>query len=168
MFRCMTEGDGKKCGFVVDLNIHRVIETSMITYASLIKPSDHPRDAVRHILQERIINLNGDDWMTSFGNGTSKMNELCNSIYNIYSSNTEKALQHFIERLHFKEVILSTDEQKLFNIIFGNSNITPKQVKTIQRLLDDSDEDVNVRVGIEPIGSIGSESDSSDESDNPP
>lgn len=165
MFRCMTEGDGKKCGFVVDLNIHRVIETSMITYASLIKPSDHPRDAVRHILQERIINLNGDDWMTSFGNGTSKMNELCNSIYNIYSSNTEKALQHFIERLHFKEVILSTDEQKLFNIIFGNSNITPKQVKTIQRLLDDSDEDVNVRVGIEPIGSIGSDSEGSESSE---
>jgi len=171
MFRCMTEGDGKKCGFVVDLNIHRVIETSMITYASLIKPSDHPRDAVRHILQERIINLNGDDWMTSFGNGTSKMNELCNSIYNIYSSNTEKALQHFIERLHFKEVILSTDEQKLFNIIFGNSNITQKQIKTIQRLLDDSDEDVNVRVGIEPIRNPvieeGSESDNSDESNSP-
>ena len=165
MFRCMTEGDEKKCGFVVDLNIHRVIETSMITYASLIKPSDHPRDAVRHILQERIINLNGDDWMTSFGNGTSKMNELCNSIYNIYSSNTEKALQHFIERLHFKEVILSTDEQKLFNIIFGNSNITSNQVRRIQRLLDDSDEGVNVRVGIEPIGQIGSESDSSDSSE---
>ena len=27
MFRCMTEGKNKKCGFVVDLNIHRVIET---------------------------------------------------------------------------------------------------------------------------------------------
>jgi len=57
MFRCMTEGDGKKCGFVIDMNIHRVIETSIITYASLIKPSDHPRDAVRYLLQERIINL---------------------------------------------------------------------------------------------------------------
>ncbi len=122
MFRCMTEGDGKKCGFVVDMNIHRVIETSIITYASLIKPSEHPRDASRYILQERIINLNGDDWMTTFGNGSSKIDELCHNIYNIYSSNTEKALQHFIERLRFKDIILSKDDQKLFNAIFSYSN----------------------------------------------
>jgi hypothetical protein len=43
MFRCMTEGKNKKCGFVVDLNIHRVIETSVINYASLIKPDIHPK-----------------------------------------------------------------------------------------------------------------------------
>ena len=47
MFRCMTEGKNKKCGFVVDLNIHRVIETSVINYASLIKPDIHPRDATK-------------------------------------------------------------------------------------------------------------------------
>ena len=31
--------------FCVDLNIHRVIETSIINYASLIKPDIHPREA---------------------------------------------------------------------------------------------------------------------------
>jgi len=35
--------EDKKCGFVVDLNIHRVIETSVINYASLIKPDIHPK-----------------------------------------------------------------------------------------------------------------------------
>ena len=48
----MTEGKDKKCGFVIDLNIHRVIETSLINYASLIKPEKHPREATQYILQE--------------------------------------------------------------------------------------------------------------------
>ena len=69
MFRCMTPGKNKKCGFVVDLNIHRIIETSVINYASLIKPDIHPRDATKFILQERLINLNADHWMPCFGNG---------------------------------------------------------------------------------------------------
>ena len=53
MFRCMTEGKNKNCGFVVDLNIHRVIETSVINYASLIKPDIHPREATKFILEEK-------------------------------------------------------------------------------------------------------------------
>ena len=73
MFRCMTEGKNKKCGFVIDLNIHRVIETSVINYASLIKPDIHPRDAIKFILQERLINLNGDHWMPSFENDIQKL-----------------------------------------------------------------------------------------------
>ena len=81
MFRCMTEGRNKKCGFVVDLNIHRVIETSVINYASLIKPDIHPRDATKFILQERLINLNGDHWMPSFGNDDSKITALSENVY---------------------------------------------------------------------------------------
>jgi len=154
MFRCMTEGDGKRCGFVIDMNIQRVIETSIITYSSLIKPSDHPRDAIRYILQERIINLNGDDWMTSFGNIPSKIDEFCHTIYNIYSSNTERALQHFIERLRFKDILLSKDEQKMFNTIFSGSNakITQKQKVDIKLLLDEHSE--KIKNGIEKVGEI--------------
>ena len=77
MFRCMTEGKNKKCGFVVDLNIHRVIETSVINYASLLKPDIHPIDATKFILQEKLINLNGDHWIPSFRNDVSKITALC-------------------------------------------------------------------------------------------
>ena len=68
---------------IVDLNIHRVIETSIINYSSLIKPDIHPREASQFILQERLIILNGDHWMPSFGNGVSKINALCENIYEI-------------------------------------------------------------------------------------
>ena len=58
----LTEGKNKKCGFVVDLNIKRVVETSIVNYASIIKPKKHPRKACKYLFKERIINLNGDHY----------------------------------------------------------------------------------------------------------
>ena len=76
-----TEGENKKCAFVIDLNIHRAIGTSIINYASLIKPDKNETEACKYILQERLINLNGDHWMSSFGNDESKLNTLCKNIH---------------------------------------------------------------------------------------
>jgi hypothetical protein len=127
VFRCMTEGKHKKCGFVVDLNIHRVIETSVINYASLIKPDIHPREAVKFILQERLVNLNGDHWLPSFGYSFSKITELCENVYKLYSVNTEKVVDHLLNRLSFKEILLTKEEQKKINDMFSNTTPTKKQ-----------------------------------------
>jgi|APGre2960657373_1045057.scaffolds.fasta_scaffold01643_4 hypothetical protein len=149
MFRCMTEGKNKKCGFVVDLNIHRVIETSIINYASLIKPDIHPRDAIKFILQERLINLNGDHWMPSFGNNVSKITALCENVYESYSSNTEKALNHLLNRLRFKEILLTKEEQKIFNAMFSNTTPTKIQKELIDKLLEEDEEKEKIKKGIE-------------------
>lgn len=148
MFRCMTEGKNKKCGFVIDLNIHRIIETSVINYASLIKPDIHPRDATKFILQERLINLNGDHWIPSFGNDVSKITALCENVYELYSSNTENALNHFLNRLRFKELFMSNEEQKLFNSMFSNTTPSQKQRELMDKLLDE-DEEEKIKKGIE-------------------
>ena len=112
MFRCMTEGKNKKCGFVVDLNIHRVIETS-VNYASLIKPDIHPREAVKFILTERLITLNGDHWMSSFGNNEEKMiDTFCADVYEMYSSNTENALKHLLNRIRYRKYLLTEEEKE--------------------------------------------------------
>ena len=147
MFRCMTEGKNKKCGFVVDLNIHRVIETSVINYASLIKPDIHPREATKFILQERLINLNGDHWMPSFGNDVSKITALCKNVYELYSSNTENALNHFLNRLRFKEILLTKEERKIFNAMFSNTTPTKIQKELIDKLLEEDEE--KIKKGIE-------------------
>lgn len=149
MFRCMTEGTNKNCGFVVDLNIHRVIETSVINYASLIKPDIHPRDATKFILQERLINLNGDHWMPSFGNDVSKITALCENVYEMYSSNTENALNHFLNRLRFKEILLTKEEQKIFNAMFSNTTLTKIQKELIDKFLEEDEEDDKIKKGIE-------------------
>jgi hypothetical protein len=163
MFRCMTEGKNKKCGFVIDLNIHRVIETSVINYASLIRPDIHPRDAIKFILQERLINLNGDHWIPSFGNDVSKINDLCKNVYELYSSNTENALNHFLNRLRFKEIILTKEEQKVFNIIFSITTPTKKQKELIDKLLD---EEEKIKKGIEKTKVDNKDIDTSSETSN--
>lgn len=149
MYRCMTEGKNKKCGFVVDLNIHRVVEVSMLHYATLIKPDIHPRDALKYLLQERLINLNADYWMPAFGNHESKINTICENMYEIYSSNTENALNYFLNRLRFKEILLTKEEQKIFNAMFSNIAPTKIQKELIDKLLEDDDEKEKIKKGIE-------------------
>lgn len=151
MFRCMTEGKNKKCGFVIDLNIHRVIETSIINYGSLIKPHSHPREATKFILQERLINLNGDHWMGSFGNNNSNINSLCENIYEIYSSNTKKALDYLLNRIRFKEIILTKEEQKILNDMFSNITHTKQQKELIDNLIENDEE--KIKKGIEKTNS---------------
>ena len=166
MFRCMTEGKNKKCGFVVDLNIHRVIETSVINYASLIKPDIHPREATKFILQERLINLNGDHWMPSFGNDVSKITSLCENVYEMYSSNTENALNHFLNRLCFKEILLTKEEQKIFNAMFNNTTPTKIQKELIDQLLEEDKEEEKIKKGIENTKVDNEDIDTSSETSN--
>ena len=164
MFRCMTEGKNKKCGFVIDMNIHRFINKVLVKYAMTVKPTEHPRKAVKYMLQERLINLNPDHWMSSYGYNDTEIDTLCKSIYDIYSSDTENALEQLLRRLKFKEVLLSQDEQKIFNTLFSNTNITEEQKKEINKsiagdlkenikegnektVIQDSDDEINEESG---------------------
>jgi hypothetical protein len=166
MFRCMTEGKNKKSGFVIDLNIHRVIETTVINYASLIKPDKHPKEATKYILQERLINLNGDHWMPAFGHNETNINTICADVYELYSSNTENALNYFLNRLVFKEILLSKNEQEIFNTMFNNINPTKQQQELIEKLIENED-DTQIKKGIEKIkvDTIDSDIESNIESD---
>ena len=103
---------------MIDLNIHRVIETSVINYASLIKSDIHPRDATKFILQERLINLNGDHWMPSFGNDISKITALCENVYEIYSSKLNGALNDILNRFNLKMELFSSGSYEVFISIF--------------------------------------------------
>ena len=150
MFRSMTEGKNKKCGFVFDLNIHRAIET-FVNYASLIKPDIHPREATKYILQERLINLNGDHWLPSFGNAVTNIDRMCENVYEIYSSNTVNALNNFLNRLSFKNIILTNGEQKLFHAMFSNISPTNTQREQLELLLNHSHENTTIKKGIEKI-----------------
>lgn len=147
MYRCMTEGENKKCAFVIDLNIHRAIGTSIINYASLIKPDKNETEACKYILQERLINLNGDHWMSSFGNDESKLNTLCKNIHDIYVSKPKEALINILNRLRFKEILLTKEEQIIFNTMFSNVKPTKQQKELIDKII--SSEEEKIKKGIE-------------------
>jgi hypothetical protein len=150
MFRAMTEGKNKKCGFVIDLNLNRTIDTSIIEYSSLIKSDVHPKEAVQYILQERLINLNGDHWLPIFGNSLDSIHSISEQIYTIYTSNTQKALHQFLNRIKFKQIILSDTEQKVMNALFSStSKVTQSELDEIKQgieqlkidIVEDEDED---------------------------
>ena len=167
MFRSMTGGANKKCGFVIDLNIHRVINKILIEYSSIIKPNSHPKEGIKFILKERLLSLNSNHWKHTFGfNEEIKLEELTNRIYDIYSSNAENALKHFLDRLCFKKILLGKEDQKIFNALFSSITPTKKQREIIDNLM--KDEDTNIKKGIERT-SIESEtsSDAEDAEDEP-
>ena len=163
MFRSMTPGTGKKCGFVVDLNLSRVVDTS-VSYASLLKPDLHPRDAIQFILQERLLNLNGDHWMAAFGRGPSDIGVLCGRLYDIYSSKAEQALRHFLDRLRLKHVLLAKEDQLLFNTMFITTSPPVKIRKEIVEIITKGEE--GVKQGVEKTAITNpDESDEKDKED---
>ena len=121
MFRCMTERKGKTHGFVVDLNIHRLIGTTLVNYAEIIRPNMQIKDSLNYILNEQLITLNCDHLIPCAENIENTILSLSSKVYSIYSSNTERVLSHFLDRLKFSEILLNSEEQKAFNRYFVHS-----------------------------------------------
>jgi hypothetical protein len=147
MFRCMTEGKNKRNGFVIDLNIHRIIQ-NMIDYALIIKPEKHPEKTIKYILQERLISLNGDDWMASFGNNKNKLLEICKDIYKIYSIDIGNAIDTFINKINF-DIKLSLEDQEILNRLFKDSLNSSKNKELLEEFIEEKKKELNK--GIEKI-----------------
>lgn len=147
MFRCMTEGEGKKRGFVIDPNIHRVVETILLEYGSIVKPDFHPKDAIRYLLQERLINLNSDHWKPCFGHGSSQLITLTNSIHEVYSSRMSGALENLFRRMSLKQNLFSKNEYDMMKTIFLNHHLSKENKKKLLEELEQAEEEI--KKGIE-------------------
>ena len=126
IFRGMTEAANKKFGFVIDLNIHRVINTIM-EYGSKIKPLDHPIKAIYYMLKERLIGLNSTHWNREFRE-LQALEHFCGHVYDIYSSSNENVIDQLITRLKSR-LLLSTTSNELFNSNFDIRNPTAKKIQ---------------------------------------
>jgi len=58
MYRCMTEGNNKKIGFVIDLNISRVLNTC-INYA-VHKKENNIENKIKYLINNHLINIDVD------------------------------------------------------------------------------------------------------------
>lgn len=146
MFRCMTEGEGKKRGFVVDPNIHRVVETILLEYGSIVKPNFHPKESVKYLLQERLINLNSDHWKPCFGHGSSQLTTLTDTIYEVYSSRLSGALENLFRRMSLKQDMFSKNEYDMMKCIFNNLHLSKDNKK---KLLEEIQKEEQVKKGVE-------------------
>lgn len=149
MFRCMTEGDGKKRGFVIDPNLHRVVETTLLQYGSIVKPDSHPKESTRYLLQERLINLNSDHWKPCFGHGSSQLTTLTDTIYDVYSSRMSGALENLFKRMSLKHDLFSKNEHDVMKTIFHTPHLSNNKNNRLLEELRDVCNDEKVKKGIE-------------------
>lgn len=142
MFRSMTEGENKKLGFVIDLNIKRAIEISLINYCDLLNKNMHPIESIKYIIEEKLINLNADHWMPTFGNKKIVIEELSKYCYEIYISEPLKALSNNLNKLRYKKIKILYDDQMLLNKYFINSKSKIHNINLITK-------DNSIKDGIE-------------------
>jgi hypothetical protein len=72
---------------------------------------------------------------------------LCNYVYEIYSSDSERVLKDSLERLRFKKVVLTEEEQRIYNDSF--SNVTPPKMQAPQGPVDkEGDQEGTIKSGV--------------------
>jgi len=135
MFRCMTESYDvnypKYDGFVIDLNIHRVIQQIFIEYASILKPKLNTKDAIKYLLRTNIIKFNKDKLIRKNEDFVEKYS---NKIYQIYTKNTETAISHYLKKISNKCILLDNADT---NTIMNLFELNKKNYKKEEIILED-------------------------------
>jgi hypothetical protein len=115
MYRCMTEAPGKKCGFVVDLNINRVLNTVM-NY-SLHKSKLNTEEKIKYIVEHNLINIDSDYFL----NEQFDPNEIINNLLKLWKDdNPINIIQNLLKNLEI-EIKLISEDQLLLNKNFTKS-----------------------------------------------
>jgi len=155
MYRCMTEALNKKCGFVVDLNINRVLNTIM-DY-SLHKKELNTENKIRYIVENNLINIDSDYFL----NKKVSHEGIINNLLEVWKKDPINSLRQFFKNIEDEILEISNDDQKSLNDIFSKSFNKNNNEKI---LLGDTDELQEL-----PNGKIikkDSDNDSNSDSDN--
>jgi len=143
MYRCMTEtinnsdtagiNNGvKKIGFVVDLNISRVLNT-MLDY-NVYKKDLNIEQKMEYLVENNLINIDSD----LFENKTNK-SKLIEKLLHIWKSDPINNLKTLLRKIEENVIDLETKDQKLINQYF-TSSIGDEKVNVKVQFDDESDE----------------------------
>jgi len=115
MYRCMTEAPNKKCGFVVDLNINRVLNTIM-DY-SLYKKDLNTENKIKYIVENNLINIDSDYFL----NKKVSHEEIINNLLEIWKKDPINSLRKLLKNIEDEILEISNEDQKSLNNIFTKS-----------------------------------------------
>lgn len=116
MYRCMTEGERKKYGFVVDLSISRVLNTC-INYT--IHDNDKGIDEkIRYLIENHLITID-DDMMK---HQKLKTDEIVSKLMNIWKLDPVNSFKSLLRNLDGECIEFDSSTQKEINKIFMNSS----------------------------------------------
>jgi hypothetical protein len=133
MYRCMTEGQNKKMGFVVDLNISRVLQTC-INY-TVYKNSKSVEDKIKYLVENYLINIDIDMMQSKKLNSDGIVKKLMD----IWKGDPINNFRSLLRNLDNDCTIFDNPTQKLLNTSFTNS-LKDNKVNSTVEFKDDDDE----------------------------
>ena len=125
MYRCMTEAENKYYGYVVDLNVSRVINTC-INY-NIHNKSLNMEDKIKYLIENHLINIDADYFVNKEINST----KLIEKIINIWRDDPINNFKILLKNLDDNYDEFDNDTQKLINNSFSNT-IKDKITMTIE------------------------------------
>jgi hypothetical protein len=162
MYRCMTEsinnGDNdkinsgiKKMGFVVDLNISRVLNTCL-DY-KVYKKDLNVEQKISYLVENNLINIDNDLFQ-----GKENKTKLVEKLLNIWKADPINNLKILLKKIEENVIEMDTKDQKMMNQYFTSSN---------------KDESINVKVQFDeesdqalPTGKVTIKQDTNEVCDN--
>jgi len=117
MMRSMTESltTPKKCGFVVDLNTNRVLNT-VLDYGIHNKELNN-ENKLKYLIENRLINID-DDYFT---NKTIDSNKMVNKLLEIWNNDPVNHIKNILKRIENEIVNVDNEDQKILNKLFLKS-----------------------------------------------
>jgi site-specific DNA-methyltransferase (adenine-specific) len=155
MYRCMTEGDNKKLGFVIDLNISRVLHTCINYTVFLEKNSKNVEDKIKYIVENHLINIDIDMMQSKKLNS----NDIVKKLMDIWKSDPINNFRSLLQNLDNDFTIFDNPTQKLLNTSFTNS-LKDNKVNSTVEFKDEDDELQVLQSGKKKYKDSASESDS--------
>ena len=134
MYRCMTESsDGeKKCGFVVDMNVSRVLNT--IIDFTIHNKSLNSMQKLEYIVNNNLIKIDSD----LFGSKENKT-KLIQTLTDIWRSNPQNEVKTTMRRIENCDFEVDVEDQEKLNKNFKTSIDSKKNGQNVK--FDDDNED---------------------------
>lgn len=144
MYRCMTEGSQKKFGFVVDLNISRVLNTC-VNY-TIYKNNKSTEDKIKYLIENHLINIDVDIMEQKKLNSDAIVSKLME----IWKSDPINSFKSLLRNLDNDYVEFDTSTQKMINKSF-TSSLKDDKVNTTIEIKNEDDELQELPSGKEKI-----------------
>ena len=158
MYRCMTEGENKKIGFVVDLNISRVLNTC-VNY-TVYKNEKSIDDKIKYLIHNHLINIDVDMML----NKKINSDMIVKKLMDIWKEDPINSFRTLLRKLDNDYVEFDNSTQKLINKTF-TKNVKDVLINLDVIAKDEDDEVQELPSGKEKVKN-NSDSESVEHSDN--
>ena len=157
MMRSMTESltTPKKCGYVVDLNTNRVLNT-VLDYGIHNKELNNERK-LSYLIENRLINID-DDY---FQDKIIDSKKMVSKLLEIWTNDPVNHIKNILKRLEHEIIDIDNDDQKTLNKYFLKSNETNNS-KQEEVNVNDENQDLSTGIVKKLVGETSSSSSDSD------